>query len=39
MDAQDTKLDDIARKQLICYGHVKKMGPNAIAKHYDQLET
>jgi hypothetical protein len=39
MDAQDTLLDDITRKQLIflwtCWGN----GPNAIAKNYDKLET
>jgi phosphate starvation-inducible protein PhoH len=35
MDAQDTILDDITRKQLIWYGY----GPNAIGKNYDQLET
>ena len=25
MDAQDTVLDDVTRKQLICYGHVERM--------------
>jgi hypothetical protein len=39
MDAQDTILDDITRKQLILYGHVERNGPNAIAKNYDQLES
>jgi hypothetical protein len=27
MDAQDMILDDITRKQLIWYGHVKRMDP------------
>ena len=25
MDAQDAVLDDVTRKQLICYGHVERM--------------
>jgi len=27
MDAQDMILNDITRKQLICYGHVERMNP------------
>jgi hypothetical protein len=32
MDAQDTILDDITRKQLILYGHVEKMNPTLLPK-------
>jgi hypothetical protein len=32
MDAQDTILDDIARKQLIWYGHVERMDPAQLPK-------
>jgi hypothetical protein len=32
IDAQDTIMDDITRKQLICYGHVKRMGPMRLPK-------
>jgi hypothetical protein len=30
MDAQDTMLDDITRKQLIWYGHVERMDPTRL---------
>ena len=32
MDAQDMILDDIARKQLIWYGHVERMDPTQLPK-------
>ena len=32
MDAQDTILDDITRKQLIWYGHVERMNPTRLPK-------
>jgi uncharacterized protein (DUF2384 family) len=32
MDAQDTILDDIVRKQLIWYGHVERMDPVRLPK-------
>jgi hypothetical protein len=32
MDAQDTMLDDITRKQLIWYGHVERMDPTRLAR-------
>ena len=32
MDAQDTILDEIIRKQLIWYGHVKRMDPIRLPK-------
>jgi hypothetical protein len=32
MDAQDTILDDITRKQLISCGHVEKMDPMRLPK-------
>ena len=30
MDARDTVLDDITRKQLIWYGHVERMNPTRL---------
>jgi hypothetical protein len=30
MDAQDMILDEINRKQLICYGHIEKMDPTRL---------
>jgi hypothetical protein len=32
MDAQNMILDDITRKQLICYGHVERMDPTRLSK-------
>jgi hypothetical protein len=32
MDAQDTILEDIPRKQLIWYGHVERMDPMRLPK-------
>jgi hypothetical protein len=32
MDAQDVILDDITRKQLIWYGHVKRIDPTGLPK-------
>ena len=32
MDSQDMLLDEITRKQLICYGHVEKMDPKRLPK-------
>jgi hypothetical protein len=32
MDAQDIVLDDIAREQLIWYGHVERMDPTGLPK-------
>ena len=32
MDAQDTVLDDITRKQLIWYGYVERMVPTGLSK-------
>jgi hypothetical protein len=32
MDAPDTILDEITRKQLIWYGHVERMDPTRLAK-------
>jgi len=32
MNAQDMILDDITRKQLIWYGHVKRMDPAPLTK-------
>jgi hypothetical protein len=32
MDAPDTILDEITRKQLICYGHVERMDPTRLPK-------
>ena len=32
MDAQDTILDEITRKQLIWYGHVERMDPTRLPK-------
>jgi hypothetical protein len=32
MDAHDTILDDITRKQLIWYGHVERMDPTRLPK-------
>ena len=32
MNKQDTILDEITRKQLICYGHVKRMDPTQLPK-------
>jgi hypothetical protein len=32
MDAPDTILDEITRKQLIWYGHVERLGPTRLPK-------
>ena len=32
VDAEDTILDDITRKQLIWYGHVQRMNPTRLPK-------
>jgi hypothetical protein len=32
MDAQDTILEDITRKQLIWYGHIERMDPMRLPK-------
>ena len=32
MNKQDTILDEITRKQLICYGHVETMEPTRLPK-------
>ena len=32
MDAQDTVLDDVTRKQLIWYGHVERMNRTGLPK-------
>jgi hypothetical protein len=32
MNNQDTILDEITRKQLICYGHVERMDPTRLPK-------
>ena len=32
MNARDTILDEITRKQLICYGHIERIDPTPLPK-------
>jgi hypothetical protein len=32
MNEQDTILEEITRKQVICYGHVERMDPTQLPK-------